>query len=597
MNARRAALILVLAGALAAIASLGFFFFRDNFSTHYPLKAVSAAAWRAGAIPWWNASDGGGQPLAGNPNALTFYPDNVLYLLLPLPVAFNLHFLLHLVAGWLAMGLLVQTPGERRAVHFAATLWILSGAAISALAFYNLIPAIALLPLALLATERRSIPLLGISFGLLALAGEPVTLLAAALACACVARAWKPLLLAAPLAALMAMPQVLAYSEIAREVERAHGYSVQTVLNASLDPRRLLELLIGPFVRIDEPHLFPTLLIGLIVLPALFRRSRYTLAAAVMLFFALGRFNPLVRMLAEVPALRVVRYPEKFALPLCALLVVLAGRYFGETKHKRAWAIVTFVPLVTWAAMTIPIDWWTPYRMTAAAGRRFVSQLPGGQTLDREDYHRRARALQPLFGSAGGMQYVLNRSGDGMHSLLSRIAAERFGATGNRRYLAIALLPPARIAPRQTFGAQTVNDAVNFIESGAFDEQTTVIVPQPYASLTSPTGARVTRYRQLSDRIEIDVTSPGRALLLVNQSYFRAWDAGNLPTLPANLDRLGVIIPAGTRTITLRFGRHRTAVVAAWVVSSLLLVVLAGVQLLDRSSGQIERAGDEDHVR
>ena len=57
---------------------------------------LSAAAFRAGEIPWWNFADGGGQPLAGNPNTLTFYPDNILYLVLPAHVAFNLHFLLHL---------------------------------------------------------------------------------------------------------------------------------------------------------------------------------------------------------------------------------------------------------------------------------------------------------------------------------------------------------------------------------------------------------------------------------------------------------------------------------------------------------------------
>ena len=57
---------------------------------------------RAGQIPWWNFYDDGGQPLAGNPNSLTFYPDNFLYLLLPAHVAFNLHFLLHLAVAWLA---------------------------------------------------------------------------------------------------------------------------------------------------------------------------------------------------------------------------------------------------------------------------------------------------------------------------------------------------------------------------------------------------------------------------------------------------------------------------------------------------------------
>src|SRR5918999_1560047 len=92
----------LIVGALATCAALastyGFFFYRDNLSTHYPIKVVSAEIFRSGEIPYWNFFDAGGQPLAGNPNTLTFYPDNVLYLFLPPHVAFNLHFLIH-VAG------------------------------------------------------------------------------------------------------------------------------------------------------------------------------------------------------------------------------------------------------------------------------------------------------------------------------------------------------------------------------------------------------------------------------------------------------------------------------------------------------------------
>ncbi|HEY8132083.1 MAG TPA: hypothetical protein VII12_09335, partial [Thermoanaerobaculia bacterium] len=83
MAARRVVLALLLATAAGLIAVFGFFFFRDNFGTHYPVKTISARMLRAGEIPWWNFYDDGGQPLAGNPNSLTFYPDNFLYLLLP----------------------------------------------------------------------------------------------------------------------------------------------------------------------------------------------------------------------------------------------------------------------------------------------------------------------------------------------------------------------------------------------------------------------------------------------------------------------------------------------------------------------------------
>src|SRR3954451_23569098 len=477
----RTRLFFLLPGAvfIALVATFGFFFFRDNFSTHYPIKVLSAGAFRSGEIPWWNFADGGAQPLAGNPNTLTFYPDNVLYLVLPAHVAFNLHFVLHLIAAWFAMRSLTRS-------RFGAWLWILSGVAMSALSFYNLITAIALIPLALLGAERRNAVQLGIAFGLLALAGEPVIIIATALAV---------LILSAPprlrvitvsllLATAIAAPQLISYAEIASEVERAHGYSAQTVLNASFDPKRLLEVIIGPVIRMDAPHLFPSLMIGLIVIPAILRRSRYTVTAATMLFFALGAFNPLVRTLVEsASALRVGRFPQKFAIVMCAALVVLAAEYVGESKTPRIWTIVTFAPLLIWMFVTIPIDWFAPYRVTPQPTRRvFAPSMPGGQTIDRENYRERARRLEPLFGATAGLEYVLNRSGDGMHSLLSRIAAERFAATHNPNWLRIASASPS-IVP-VAYPAPTIPDAVNMIESG---------VPVAPRAFTSAPGARVTR--------------------------------------------------------------------------------------------------------
>src|ERR1043165_4033706 len=334
---RRFAGPVVVATFCLLLSAFCFFFHRDNFSTHYPVKVISAAAWRAGAIPWWNFNAGGGQPLAGNPNTLTFYPDNVLYLILPAHVAFNLHFVLHLVAAWLAMRALTRS-------RWAAWLYVLSGIAISAMCFYNLIVALAMVPFALWAAERGRWMQLGVAFGLMALAGEPVTIVAAALACV----SWA-LLKAIPIATLIALPQLIAYAEIAREVERgAFRYSARTVMAASFEPVRFLELLVGPFWH---GRLFPSLLIGVIVLPAIFRRAHavrpYRWIAAAMFFVALGRFNPLIAFLVErIPPLRIGRYPEKFALVGCVALVVLVAQYFHETRFKLLWTIVTFVPLI-----------------------------------------------------------------------------------------------------------------------------------------------------------------------------------------------------------------------------------------------------------
>ncbi len=581
---RRLAVPLLIATFCLLLSAFCFFFHRDNFSTHYPIKSISASAFRAGEIPYWNPFDGGGQPLAGNPNTLTFYPDNFLYLILPAHVAFNLHFLIHLALGWIAMRALTRSP-------FAAWMWVLSGMAVSAMSFYSLITAIALVPFAFLATERRSAAQIGLAFGLMALAGEPVTIVAAAMACAIVG-GWPfavgRWLIAGGIAAVIASPQIIAYAEIARETERGgHGYSAATVLAASLEPKRLLELVVGPLLKPAGPHLFPTLLLGAIVVPALFRRSRYTAVAAVMLFFALGRFNPLVRWAVEsFDWLRLGRYPEKFALPLCAALVVLAA----EVRRRwPVWTWITIVPLAVFASFTVPMDAFSHYRVALQPPIRvYRTPLPGGQAVDRDDYRRRAQHLDPIFGAVGGIRYVLNRSPDGMHSLLSRIAAERFETTRNPHWTQIAGMPDVFIVPRAA-GARTISDAVNAIESAAFDPHAVAVAPMRLDGFRSSPAARITRVVTSNDRIEIDVTGP--ALVMVNASYFRAW-GGN--TFPLDLDRLGMVAPAGASKIVLRFGQHRGWVIAAWVLSSALLLVLLFLQKLDGRAGEVERPGDDD---
>ena len=577
---RRYAVPLLLSAFCLLLSYFCFFFHRDNFSTHYPIKAVSAAAFRAGEIPYWNPFDAGGQPLAGNPNTLTFYPDNFLYLVLPAHVAFNLHFLLHLVLGWIAMRALTRSP-------FAAWMWVLSGMAISAMSFYSLITAIALVPFAFLATERRSATQLGLAFGLMALAGEPVTIIATAMACLIIAvgAGFSLRLLAAiPLAGIIALPQIVAYAEIARETERGgHGYSAATALAASLEPKRLLELAVGPLLKTEAPHLFPTLLLGVIVVPALFRRSRYTIVAAVMLFFALGRFNPIVRWAIEsFDWLRIARYPEKFALPMCAALVVLAA---AVQRRAQIWTWITLVPLAVFASFTVPIDAFSFYRVTPRLPMRAYAPPPrGGQEVDRADYRLRARRLDPIFGAVAGVRYVLNRSPDGMHSLLSRIASERFESTHNPHWLQIATAPDAVVIPRAV-GARTIPDAVNTIESAAFDPHTVAVAPMRLDGFRSAPGARIVSVRGT------EITVVGPALVMVNASYFRAWGAH---TFPLDLDRLGFIAPAGQSTVKLQFGQHRGWVIAAWVLSSALLAFLLLVQVFDGRAGEVERPGDDD---
>jgi hypothetical protein len=365
------------------------------------------------------------------------------------------------------------------------------------------------------------------------------------------------------------------------------------VLNASLPPLRLTELFIGPLIyhrRFAEPFLFLSIFIGVIAIAALFRRSRYTAIAWTMLFLALGEFNPIVKWLVEaLPAIRIVRFPEKFAIPMTVAIVVLAA----PLLTKRVWQWITLVPLAIVALLTIPLDWFAPYRVPAVQPARAYSvPMDGIPPSHRDEYRKRAARREALFGATAGRHFAVDRSPDGMFSLMSRIAWERYMTTNNKRWLRIAGvngLPRAFIVPR-TIAVRSVPEAVNTIEATSFDERTTAVAP---INFTSSPDARVTSFVEKPQSLEIGVTSSQPALLFVNETYFRAWDAGGLPTLPLDLDRLGVIVPAGETHVTLRFGRHRTAVAIAWLFST-LLVTAALFELLYRGSREVERAGDDD---
>lgn len=592
---------------LFLVSSFTLFFFRDNFSTHYPLKVVSAKAFRSAEIPYWNYHDGGGQPLAGNPNTLTFYPDNILYLALPAHIAFNLHFWIHLCAAFLAMRALTRS-------WFGAAMWAAGGIAISATAFYNLIVAVAMIPLAFLAVERRSAALLGVSFGLLILAGEPVMVVATALAVGILAfgrMSAGKLAVAVAIATVMAMPLLIAYAEISGEVERSVAMSARTVLNASLHPVRLAEIFFWPMKGFlndaggDRARLFSTVFVGLIALPALAQRSRFVAVVAVLLFLALGRYNPLVSAAIEqFSALRIIRYPEKFVVPAGVALVVLASQWFRRSAHKRVWVAITFLPLAWIAVRALPIDLFAPYDVPRMSPRRAYveSQISAGSFPARDEYRLRARMLEPLFGAAAGLRYVVNPSPEGMHSLRSRMVLERFGVIApelKMKYLRIAgcdvprALPPAKIA-RGVVVKRDIYAEVRALENPGFDEQSMTVAAAP-----APEGrGQVTGYLQLGQTIDIDVITAAPALLVVNQTYFRAWDARSggreLQTVPVNVDRLGVIVPAGRSHITLRFGKRRAVIAMAWVISIVTLIGALLVEKLNGRPGQIERPAHED---
>lgn len=611
----RIAVSLVIAAAALATAWLGFFFFRDNFSSTYPFKVVAAEAFRSGEIPYWTGLYNGGQPLAANPGTLSFYPTNVLYLFFPAHVAFNLHYLIHLAAAGVAMRALCLARGtSREAALFAGVVYALSGVVISSTALYNHIVNVAMIPIALLGVERRSAPLLGTPIGLMALAAEPVTLLGTAITLAIAA--WRRLSIrtiaaGGCLSFLVASPVLIAFTEISGDLARTLGMAPQNVLATALSPLRIAEIFVWPLSGfLNDPgggearmRMFSTIFVGLIGIPALFRRSRYVAIVLVMLFLAAQ--NPIVTAaVVRFEWLRFGRYPEKFVIPLTAALVVLIGEYFHRTRFRKAWLIVTLVPLVWSAYRALPIDWVSHYRIPdgVTPGRVFHRPDPrDGVRPARVEYRERARNLEPFFGMAAGVGYLMMTPPDSMTSRLTQVVNARFHSGPDERklrYLQIAgarvpgALPMAMIVPR-TIRARSLREAVQLVESPQLDPRAVAVAP--FAIVSAP--ARITRYVEDGQTFVIDVEAEGRALLLINQTFYGAWDATMngepLPTMSLYVDRLGIVVP-GSGRVELRFGHRRIAIAVAAALSLLLVVATFAIEIRERRAGKIERADDHD---
>lgn len=389
---------LLLAGAVLLPVILGWetFFQRDVFSVHLELRHAVAEGFSGiePRIPLVDPHRGGGQPLAGNPNAVALHPTALLHLALPLFAAFNAHFWLHLLAAPFALLWLGRELGlPRRAAWAAAVTWAFSGFMASQLAFFNLVAGVALAPAfaaAAVRTVRRraggrpaagATAAAGILAALLVTSGDPMTAaagIAAGLALAATEPALRrvpgrrrlrtaALLLAALAAgALLALPQVTELLRILPASQRATGYQEAVRLAGSFDPRQALELLVPfPFGRPDlvgpggfwgyrfhqgSWAFYSTLYPGLAALALLAASGRaWRLPGALGavarrgwilvgagLFVALGAFNPVVAALFSLPALDVLRYPLKLWLWVALGGALLCGVGFARLTGGAA---------------------------------------------------------------------------------------------------------------------------------------------------------------------------------------------------------------------------------------------------------------------
>ncbi|HXO22744.1 MAG TPA: hypothetical protein VOA87_22715 [Thermoanaerobaculia bacterium] len=365
-------------------------FLRDVLNTHLEMKWSQAEAMRQGFFPLIDPYRAGGQPLAGNPNAVPFYPDNLLYLLSSPFWALNAHFWIHLLLAPFAFYWLARTWGLAREPAWAAAVcYTLSGFFLSHLSFYNLIAGATLAPAFIAATltlpnRRWAAPLLAILWTLLLLGGDPLlALLALLLSLAALlttggrmgpapppSTTAKPRAFEAPqrdelapsarptprlfflfffallAGTLLATPQLVEFARILPASFRGHwGYTAAVATVASWDPRQAAEWLL-PFL-FGRPDL-----IG----PGGFWGSRF---------------------FTDVPPYYLSLYPGLLTLAL----VAASGRprsraaywAWGAVAAGIFFALGRFNPLAAWlfalpggGALRYPVKLWLPVAIGAS---------------------------------------------------------------------------------------------------------------------------------------------------------------------------------------------------------------------------------------
>ncbi|MEL7059499.1 MAG: hypothetical protein AAGN46_05680 [Acidobacteriota bacterium] len=371
--------------------------FRDVLTSHLPMKCAQAESLRAGAIASIDPARAGGQPLLGNPNALPLYPTNGLYLITEPLHALNLHVALHwLLAVWSAAWL-GRAWGLRRAAAWCTGLvYATGGYVLSLLNLYNLVavaawaPALvaAVLDSATIVDSRRRAAArwvaVAVLWALLLAAGDPMSALVAlalavgalsvrppaarpyieqadtAQASAALRVPGRPRIagrLAAALAAgtLLVAPMWIEMLRILPSSERAGRTSdAEAILTQSFEPRALIDWIVPlffgepgfafwgqPWLGGHEPLLVSLapglvgLAMGVVGLRSRRPAARWALAAvAAGAFAALGRWNPLVVGLAELPGAALLRYPVKAWLAVAVGGALLAGLGFERLSTR-----------------------------------------------------------------------------------------------------------------------------------------------------------------------------------------------------------------------------------------------------------------------
>jgi hypothetical protein len=384
------AAVILLCGSLIGIFwrvifTSAMFFYRDVYNYTFPSARLIHDLCRQGFLPYWNPYLNYGQAVLANPNLLFFYPYTLMIILLPVDLAYPLHFILHFAWAGIGTYLLARVWGQSRPAAFlAAFVFIFSGPVLSLGNFYNESACSAWIPWALLITDRaleaprlRLWILLTVVFSIQWLAGEPFTFLATFGLCfayALVRRGtlrelWsKPnirllaiFLLVGGGMLLLSAVQLLPASDLLSHSRRGlQGLRFRETANWAVNPFFLPEMVVPDFFGSgisaptgwlwlmsdrNVPYLLSVFLGFVPFFLALAgwalgsdrRRNFLVGAAGTFLLLSFGHFTPIFALAyLLLPPLAVVRYPVKLLVVVTFLVALLAGGGLDALRSPAA---------------------------------------------------------------------------------------------------------------------------------------------------------------------------------------------------------------------------------------------------------------------
>ena len=155
----------------------------DIATLFYPWRHFQSAFWREGELPLWNPHILSGSPFLGNTESALFYPPNVIFYFLPIPLAWTLKLLLNIVIAGTATALFVRTIGGNKWGAISAGIVFALTGNMTTWQGSMIVDAALWLPLICLGVHRlfrirsnsATVVLTAIAFSLPVLAGHPET--------------------------------------------------------------------------------------------------------------------------------------------------------------------------------------------------------------------------------------------------------------------------------------------------------------------------------------------------------------------------------------------------------------------------------------